>query len=521
MQPLAKPALEAVTTGKIRIHPGEKFLATYTYWLENVKDWCISRQLWWGQRIPAWYDSKGNFVVAENESLALQVYQDQYGLLAVREELTQDDDVFDTWFSSWLWPMETFRGITNPGNADFEYYYPVSVLVTGQDIIFFWVTRMIMAGLYFKKEIPFPDVYFTGMVRDSLGRKMSKSLGNSPDLLMLIDKYGADAVRFGIMISAPAGNDLLFDEAGLEQGRHFNNKLWNALKLIHMWSEKLAPAGSAAAESDPGFYAVLWFENRLNQASSEIEKLFSEFRISEALKTIYSLIWDDFCSWYLEWVKPGFGKSLHPGFYNKTIDFFDDLLQLLHPFMPFVTEEIYHLLRERTAGDDLCIKIQGPEQPFDAVVLSSADTLRMFLTVSREFRQNQQLKNSEPIRRMILPGHIFTSGESLYGIISKQLNIANIEFSKEPIVSGSGLHVIPFQSYQVGFETDRKHDDGKRKDDLEKELDYYRGFLETLNRKLTNERFVQNAKPEVINLEKKKKSDTEEKIAAILLTLNN
>ena len=233
MKPLAIPALDAVVSGKIRIHPGDKFLATYKYWMENVKDWCISRQLWWGQRIPAWYDSKGNFVVAESESLALQAYQDQYGLLAVGEELCQDEDVLDTWFSSWLWPIEVFKGITDPANAEFNYYYPTSVLVTGQDIIFFWVARMIMAGLNYENEVPFPDVYFTGMVRDKQGRKMSKSLGNSPDLLQLIDKYGADAVRFGIMISAPAGNDLLFDEAGLEQGRNFNNKLWNALKLVN------------------------------------------------------------------------------------------------------------------------------------------------------------------------------------------------------------------------------------------------------------------------------------------------
>jgi valyl-tRNA synthetase len=519
MKPLAEPALEAVISGKIRIHPGEKFLATYKYWLENVKDWCISRQLWWGQRIPAWYDSKGNFVVAENESLALEAYQDQFGILAVCEELTQDEDVFDTWFSAWLWPMEVFKGLTNPGNPDIAYYYPVSVLVTGQDIIFFWVARMIMAGLYFKKEIPFPDVYFTGMVRDSLGRKMSKSLGNSPDLLQLIDKYGADAVRFGIMISAPAGNDLLFDEAGLEQGRNFNNKLWNALKLVHMWGDNLSSATSPVSQFDPGFFATHWFENRLNQARTDIEKLFNEFRISEALKTIYTLIWDDFCSWYLEWVKPGFGKSLDPGFYHKTIGFFEALLQLLHPFMPFVTEEIYHLLQEHTAGDDLCIKPGVPELPFDLSLLRTAETLRLFLTVSREFRQQQQLKNSEPIPRLILAREIFGDNESLYAIIAKQLNITNLEFSKEPLTAGTDLQVIPFQSYQLGFESPRKQDNTKRKEELEKELHYYRGFLDTLNKKLTNERFVQNAKPEVINLEKKKKSDTEEKIAAILLTL--
>ncbi len=335
--------------------------------------------------------------MAENESLALEVYQDQYGLLAVHEELSQDQDVLDTWFSSWLWPIEVFHGITDPGNPDFKYYYPAAVLVTGQDIIFFWVARMIMAGLVFKKEIPFPDVYFTGMVRDKQGRKMSKSLGNSPELLQLIDKYGADAVRFGIMISAPAGNDLLFDEAGLEQGRNFNNKLWNALKLVLMWGDKLAPSGQKESETDPGFFAVQWFDNRFKQAKTEINKLFGEFKISEALKTIYSLIWDDFCSWYLEWVKPGFEQSLNPQFYEKTISLFEELLLWLHPFMPFITEEIYHLLRDRVPGDDLCIKQFAPETPYDVSILETGEKLRLFLTVGLEFLQQQQLKNSEVI----------------------------------------------------------------------------------------------------------------------------
>ncbi len=520
MKPLAIPALEAVVSGKVRIHPVDKFMATYKYWLENVKDWCISRQLWWGQRIPAWYDTKGNFVVAENESLALEAYQDQYGLLAVHDELTQDEDVLDTWFSSWLWPMEVFKGITDPQNKDLEYYYPASVLVTGQDIIFFWVARMIMAGLEFKKEIPFPDVYFTGMVRDKQGRKMSKSLGNSPDLLQLIDKYGADAVRFGIMISAPAGNDLLFDEAGLEQGRHFNNKLWNAVKLVRMWENRLAADSGNNEITDPGNFAVLWFENRFSQAKAEINKQFSEFRISEALKTIYSLFWDDFCSWYLEWVKPGFEQPLNPEFHEKTIRYFEDLLHWLHPFMPFITEEIYHILRERAPGDDLCIKQFPVESPFVPAILEIGEKLRMFLTVGREFRQQQQLKNSEAISRLFIPRELFGENKSLYAIIRKQLNCSDIEFTDGPVAGLEGIQVIPFQSFQVGFESPQKQDGSKRKEELEKELIYYKGFLETLNKKLSNERFVQNAKPEVIELEKKKKSDTEDKIAAILLTLN-
>ncbi|HEX6846775.1 MAG TPA: valine--tRNA ligase, partial [Chitinophagaceae bacterium] len=308
MKPLAEKALNAVLSGNVKIHPEERFLATYKYWLENVKDWCISRQLWWGQRIPAWYDDSGKFVVAENEDEAQKIFNTQYSIF--NAQLKQDDDVLDTWFSSWLWPIEVFYGITKPNNKDINYYYPGknpsgdSVLVTGQDIIFFWVARMIMAGMEYMESKPFDHVYFTGMVRDKQGRKMSKSLGNSPDLLDLIDRFGADAVRFGIMISSPAGNDLLFDDSSCDQGRNFNNKIWNALKLVRGWESRVR-----SSESKENF-AVEWFENRLNQAKADIELLYKDFRLSEALKTIYSLIWDDFCSWYLEWVKPGFEQPI-------------------------------------------------------------------------------------------------------------------------------------------------------------------------------------------------------------------
>ena len=350
MKELAQPALEAVTSGNVTIHPGEKFNATYKYWLENVKDWCISRQLWWGQQIPAWYDEDGNVYVAENEEDAKQ-------LAKGNKQLTRDEDVLDTWFSSWLWPIEVFNGITEPNNKDINYYYPTSVLVTGQDIIFFWVARMIMAGMEYMKEKPFSDVYFTGMVRDKQGRKMSKSLGNSPDLLHLIHEYGADAVRFGIMISSPAGNDLLFDENSLEQGKYFNNKIWNALKLVKMWAEKLLDDSNKLSIENNSYnnsFAINWFENRLNEVRTEVDNLMRQFRLSEALKTIYSLIWDDFCSWYFEWIKPGFEEKIAESVYLKTVSFFDSLLQLLHPFMPFITEEIYHLLKER--NDDLIVK---------------------------------------------------------------------------------------------------------------------------------------------------------------------
>jgi valyl-tRNA synthetase len=376
-----------------------------------------------------------------------------------------------------------------------------------------------MAGLEFKHEIPFPDVYFTGMVRDKQGRKMSKSLGNSPDLLQLIDKYGADAVRFGIMISAPAGNDLLFDEAGLEQGRNFNNKLWNALKLIRIWSDRLESSEKKVSTSDPGVFATEWFDNRFSQAKTEINKLFSEFKINEALKSVYTLFWDDFCSWYLEWVKPGFEQSMNPGIYDKTILFFEELLLWLHPFVPFVTEEIYHLLRTREPHDDLCIKQMLPETSSNPSVLEAGEKLRLFLTVGREFRQQQQLKNSEAITRLVMPKEIFGETESLYAIIRKQLNCTKIEFKEGSYIGDSEIHVIPFHSHQIGFESHKKQDAPNRKAELEKELSYYKGFLESLNKKLSNERFVLNAKQEVIDLEKKKKADTEEKIAAILLTL--
>ncbi len=364
MKDMAAPALKAVVDGHIRLHPGDKFMATYKYWLEHVEDWCISRQLWWGQQIPAWYDEEGRFVVAEDEAAARQLFVTQHG--AAPGQLVQDADVLDTWFSSWLWPIETFKGITQPGNPDIRYYYPTNVLVTAPEIIFFWVARMIMAGFEYMGEKPFSEVYFTGIVRDKLGRKMSKSLGNSPDLLELIDKYGADAVRFGIMIASPAGNDLLFDEAALEQGRNFNNKLWNALKLVKIWEEK------AQGTSDNGSteFAVQWFESRLNEVRKEMEKLLKEFRLSEALKTVYSLIWDDFCSWYLEWVKPPMGESLDASVYDRTVVFFDQLLQLLHPFMPFITEDIYHLLKERAEGDDLCVSRFLPVAGPDAALLT-------------------------------------------------------------------------------------------------------------------------------------------------------
>ena len=505
MKELAEPALKAVVNGDIKIHPGDKFLATYKYWLENVKDWCISRQLWWGQQIPAWYDAEGRMVVAETKEEAAEQFRIQNSKFKI-EEITQDADVLDTWFSSWLWPMEVFKGITNPGNEELKYYYPSSVLVTGQDIIFFWVARMVMAGMEYEKQIPFSDVYFTGMVRDKQGRKMSKSLGNSPDLLDLIDRYGADAVRFGIMVSSPAGNDLMFDEAALEQGRNFNNKLWNALKLVQMWQARQATDNGQPTTDN---FALDWFESRLNEAKAEVDALMKQFRLSEALKVIYSLIWDDFCSWYLEWVKPGFEQPIGSSVYNKTIFFFEELVQLLHPYMPFVTEEIYHLLREKK--DDLCVKQFADKKPADKKLLSQGELLKQVITNIRDARNKNQLKPKETITL-----HIETSAKESYqsieNILGKQINADEISFAGEAIAN---TIVVAVEKDKFYISTGKELDTSNLKTDLLKDLEHQKSFLFSVEKKLSNEKFVQNAKPEVLALEQKKKADAEARIKTI------
>lgn len=504
MRTLADKALLAVTSGEVRIHPGDKFMATYKYWLENVKDWCISRQLWWGQQIPAYYAPDGTFVVAESKEAALEAFKKQ-GATFTTDDLTQDEDCLDTWFSSWLWPIEVFKGITKPGNPEINYYYPTSVLVTGQDIIFFWVARMIMAGMEYMNEKPFSDVYFTGMVRDKQGRKMSKSLGNSPDLLDLIDKSGADAVRFGIMISSPAGNDLLFDESSLEQGRNFNNKMWNALKLVRSWEARVDSSASATTSQ----FAITWFQHRLNEARTDIEKYFADFKLSEALKTLYSLIWDDFCGWYLEWVKPGMEQPVAKAVYEQTVEFFSQLMQLLHPFMPFVTEEIYHLLAEQT--DDLCVKQFAPVQPADKTILLEGQLLTNVISGLRDARIKNQLKPKTVIKLCIQ-----TSDNTLYkaieSILSKQVNADGITYVQEP-VPNSIASVIGKDKFYITSE--QEVDTTHQKAELNKELEYLKGFLESVNKKLSNERFVQNAKPEVVGIEQKKKADAEAKIKII------
>jgi valyl-tRNA synthetase len=507
MRELSDNALHAVTNGEVKIHPEERFIATYKYWLENVKDWCISRQLWWGQRIPAWYDAEGRFVVAETEEEAKKVFHSQFSVQDA--QLKQDEDVLDTWFSSWLWPIEVFNGITQPHNADINYYYPTSVLVTGQDIIFFWVARMIMAGMEYKQLKPFEHVYFTGMVRDKQGRKMSKQLGNSPDLLELIDKFGADAVRFGILISAPAGNDLLFDESSCEQGRNFNNKLWNALKLVRSWEARLQGPDDNLSPLNAEHFATKWFANRLEEVKAQVEIMYSQFRLSKALKTIYSLIWDDFCSWYLEWAKPGFEQPVDAAIYKITISFFEELMQMLHPFMPFVSEEIYHQLKDQ--NDDLCVKQFQFKNNVDATILQHGELLKQSISALRDVRVKNNIKPKETIRL-----HIQAAEEKSYleieSILAKQVNTASIVYVPEAVPNTIALLIGKDKFF---IEAEQTIDVAAQKEQLLKELDYLQGFLVSVEKKLNNERFVQNAKPEVVEIERRKHADAREKIIAI------
>lgn len=504
MKKISSPALTAVENEEIKFYPA-KFKNLYRHWMENIKDWCISRQLWWGHQIPAWYDAKGNIIVAANKEAAIKAYEKKYG--AAPDQLTQDEDCLDTWFSSWLWPFEVFEGLSNPGNKAASYFYPTNTLVTAPEIIFFWVARMIMAGYEFQGKAPFKEVYFTGIVRDKLGRKMSKSLGNSPDLLALIEKYGADAVRFGILIASPAGNDLLWDESSNEQGLHFNNKLWNALKLIKGFGERVSTDDSIAKPS----FALDWMQNRLAQVRITLEADFKEFRLSEALKTIYSLIWDDFCSWYLEWIKPGFEQPIHAETVNKTIEIYEELLQLLHPFMPFITEEIYHQLR--TQSSDLTIKQYAPIQSPSRSILQAGEQLKELVTTIRDTRNKYQLKQKDPIK-IQLESNDTSSIEAIKHIFSKQINAESVSIVPSLDSDKPGITVV-VRKTKILIETEGNLSSEGQREKLLKDLAHLQGFLQSVEKKLTNERFVQNAKKEVLELEQKKKSDALEKIKLV------
>jgi valyl-tRNA synthetase len=503
MKAISTPALKAVMEGEINFHPA-KFKNLYRHWMENIKDWCISRQLWWGHRIPAWYTNNGDFAVAKTAEEALAQLKAKNPTITIHD-IYQDEDCLDTWFSSWLWPFEVFKGLSDPNNKEVNYYYPTSTLVTAPEIIFFWVARMIMAGYEYKQLKPFKDVYFTGIVRDKLGRKMSKSLGNSPDLLGLIDQYGADAVRFGIMIASPAGNDILFDESALEQGRNFNNKLWNALKLVKSWEQRV-DKNNTATDTD---FAGTWFTNRLQEVAVDVNDLLNQFKLSEALKVLYSLIWDDFCSWYLEWAKPGFEQPIDAKVYQQTVYFFEQLMQFLHPFMPFITEEIYHQLQPQT--DDLCVKQYADLGKADKNILASAELLKQVITALRDGRNKNQIKPKELVQL-----HIQTANKDRYhtieAILKKQVNAASITYTQEAVAN---TIVVAVETDKFYIEVERALDTNAMRAELEKDLQYQQNFLQSVMKKLSNERFVQNAKPEVIALERKKQADAEARIQVI------
>ncbi|MCC6185689.1 MAG: valine--tRNA ligase [Chitinophagaceae bacterium] len=502
MAEMAKPALDTVMEENVKFFP-PKFKNLYRHWMSNIKDWCISRQLWWGQRIPAWYDAEGEMYIGETEKQAYEKY------LAAKPEgkqgdLRQDDDCLDTWFSSWLWPMQVFGWNESPDNKELAYYYPTNTLVTAPEIIFFWVARMIMAGETFLDKKPFDKVYFTGIVRDKQGRKMSKSLGNSPDLLELIEIHGADAVRFSVMIASPAGNDLLYDETMLEQGRNFGNKLWNAMKLVKMWEARVA----ADVNTDDTF-AIEWMEERIKQVQLSIEELLKDFRLSEALKNIYSLIWDDFCSWYLEWVKPAQDAPLSAMVYEKTVGIYESLLQLLHPFMPFVTEEIYQLLREQKV-DLMNRQLPVFAAPNEAL-LAEGNELKALITAVRDARVKNNLKPKDVIQLAV-----DTQNEAMYtktkSVILRQINADEISFTKEAI-QGSISLVLGIDKLYISSNVEI--DTAAQKDQLQKDLDYQKGFLQSVEKKLSNEKFVANAKAEIIEAERKKQSDALAKIKTI------
>ena len=507
MKHFAEIALAPVRNGEIRFYPA-KYVNTYSHWLENIKDWCISRQLWWGHRIPAYYLPEGGYVVAMTEEEAVRKAQEKTGNKHLTiKDLRQDEDSLDTWFSSWLWPLSLFDGINNPGNNEIEYYYPTAVLVTAPDIIFFWVARMIMAGYEYKGQYPFKDVYFTGIVRDKLGRKMSKSLGNSPDPLMLIDKYGADGVRMGMMLSAPAGNDILFDETLCEQGRNFNNKIWNALRLIKGWEV------ADIEQPESSRIAIRWFEAKLRQAAIEIEDDFSKYRISEALMTVYKLFWDEFSAWYLEMIKPAYQAPIDRRTLESTIGFFEKLMLLLHPFMPFITEEIWHELRTRQEGETIMNQDYPRFTEIDSQLTANFEIVKEIVAGVRTIRLQKNIANKEPLTLLVTKGnHI----EEYNPVISKMCNLSSIERGEGDATAmtymvGTTEYAVPLGN-MIDVEAEIKK--------IEDEIKYYEGFLATVLKKLGNEKFVANAKPEIVEKERKKQSDAESKIEALKTKLN-
>ena len=508
MQHFADIALPPVLNGELKFYP-QKYVNTYKNWLENIQDWCISRQLWWGHRIPAYYyNEEGDFVVAETREKALKLAQ-QKNPAVTDADLRQEEDALDTWFSSWLWPISLFDGINNPGNEEMNYYYPTSILVTGPDIIFFWVSRMIMAGYEYVGKMPFKHVYFTGIVRDKLGRKMSKSLGNSPDPIELIEKFGADGVRMGMMLSAPAGNDILFDESLCEQGRNFNNKIWNAFRLVKGWQVTDIEQTEAAKT------AVAWFDAKLKAVNEELQDLFSKYRISEALMAVYKLFWDEFSSWYLEMVKPAYvngqAQPIDQKTYDETLRFFDVLLKMLHPFMPFITEELWQALYERKAGES----IMREPLVLSALPAEKKQLLEDFEQVKQivsGVRMVRSQKNIAPKEQLELHAVNANHYETFNAAITKMANLSAINVVKEKDATASAFMV---GTDEFAVPLGNMIDVAAEIEKMETQLKHLEGFLQGVMKKLSNERFVQNAPEQVVALERKKQSDSEEKIAAL------
>ncbi|MBX2981025.1 MAG: valine--tRNA ligase [Flavobacteriales bacterium] len=518
MGELAKPALEVVKDGRVKLHP-QKFVNTYTYWMENVRDWCISRQLWWGQRVPAWYNEHDEVAVCKTEAEAIAQF------MAAGQSTTgikQDEDVVDTWFSSWLWPISVFDGFKDPDNADIKYYYPTNDLVTAPEILFFWVARMVMAGMEYKQEVPFKNVYLTGIVRDKQGRKMSKSLGNSPDPLELIEKFGADGVRVGMLLTSPAGNDLPYDDSLCEQGRNFSNKIWNAFRLVKGWS--VTPIASASTPLSAGARgdiqpaanaaAVAWMRSRVERSTTELNGLYDQFRISEALMTTYKLIWDDLCSWYLESIKPAFvdgvSQPIDATTYEATITIFEDVLKLLHPYMPFLTEELWHHLRERKEGEDIIVaawpmggegdaKLEAEVQhAFDLV--SAVRNTRNERGMSPKEALDVQVKGTAPMQPAVA------------SLVNKLANVGAIN-AVDKAGEGSVTFLVGTTEYAIDLGSNV--DPAAEAKKAEEELNYLRGFLSSVDKKLNNERFVAGAPAQVLENERKKKADAEAKIKAL------
>ena len=510
MQHFADLALPPVMNDEIKFYP-TKYKNTYRHWLENIKDWCISRQLWWGHRIPAYYLPEGGYVVAESIEEAVKLAQEKSGNANLTAaDLRQDEDALDTWFSSWLWPISLFDGIMNPDNEEFNYYYPTSDLVTGPDIIFFWVARMIMAGYEFTGKMPFKNVYFTGIVRDKLGRKMSKSLGNSPDPLDLIDRFGADGVRMGMMLAAPAGNDILFDEALCEQGRNFCNKIWNAFRLVQGWQ-----VDKTAAQPETARLAVEWFNAKLRQSAAEIADLYSKYRLSEALMEVYHLFWDEFSSWFLEMVKPAYGSPIDVTTYEAVLEAFNHLLHLLHPFMPFITEELWQHLAERKEGESIMVSPQTIALPAegDDAILSQIEMMKNVVAGVRAIRNTKNISPREVLDLQVIAANPIAALDSLVVKMANVNGVVVVEAKGEGVSSfmvGTTEYAVP-----LGGLIDVEAEIAK----AEAELKHLEGFLNGVKKKLSNERFVNNAPAAVVELERKKQSDAESKIATLKETI--